>query len=97
VIEPSTKIKRNERAVYRELTDGAGVVLNLDTSNYHGVNATGAVLWELTEPSPTFGELVATAMGRFENAPPELEDDVEEFVLALVERDLLELTQPDGA
>ena len=97
MIEPRTRIERNERAVFRELTDGAGVVLNLDTSNYHGVNATGAVLWELTGSSPTFGELVAAAADRFENVPPALEDDVEGFVLALVERDLLHLSPPNEA
>lgn len=95
MIQPGSRIQRNPRAVYRQLADDSGVILHLDTSNYHGVNATGAALWELTEETPTYEQLVASARARFEDAPAELDDDVEEFVLALVERDLLQL-KPDG-
>jgi len=91
MIEATSQVQRNPRAVFRELADDSGVILHLDTSSYHGVNATGALLWELTEDSPSYAQLVESARARFKDAPPEFDEDVEEFVLALVERDLLTL------
>ena len=71
--------------------DGSAVVLHLDTSQYHGVNEVGAVIWELTELEPTFEDLVAAVRERVEDPPADIEAEVEAFVYALNERGLIDM------
>ena len=91
MIDPSTKIVRNERVVFRNLAEGA-VLLHLDTAAYHGVNEMGAAIWERLEAGPTFSELVAGVREDVDDAPPELDDEVGAYVEQLAERGLVELT-----
>lgn len=94
MIEPHTTIRQSPRATFRRLEDGSAVVLHMDTTQYHGVNEVGAVIWELTEPGPTFEELVAAVRERVDDPPADLEDEVEEFVYALNERGLIDVVSP---
>jgi hypothetical protein len=96
MIEPTTTVRRSPRATFRRLDDGSAVVLHLDTAQYHGVNEVGAVIWELTEPGPTFEGLVAAVRERVEDPPADLEGDVEEFVYALNERGLVDLVSSES-
>jgi coenzyme PQQ synthesis protein D (PqqD) len=96
MIEPTTAVRRSPRATFRRLDDGSAVILHLDTAQYHGVNEVGAVIWELTEPGPTFEDLLAGARAKLDDAPGDLEADVEEFVYALKERGLVELVSSDA-
>jgi hypothetical protein len=94
MIEPTTTIRQSPRATFRRLDDGSAVVLHLDTAQYHGVNEVGAVIWELTEPEPTFEDLVSAVRERVEDAPADLEAEVEAFVYALNERGLIDMISP---
>ena len=97
MIDATTKIHRNPRAVFRRLAEGSGgVLLHLDSTQYHGVNEVGAAIWELTEQDITFGDLVASLRERLDDPPADLEGDVEEFLGELGERGLVDL-QPVGA
>lgn len=96
MIEPTTTVRRSPRATFRRLDDGSAVVLHLDTAQYHGVNEVGAVIWELTEPAPSFEGLVAAVRERVEDPPGDLEADVEEFVYALKERGLIDLVSSEA-
>jgi hypothetical protein len=96
MIEPTTTVRRSPRATFRRLDDGSAVVLHLDTAQYHGVNEVGAVIWELTEPGPTFEGLVAAVREQVEDPPTDLEADVEEFVYALKERGLVDLVSSES-
>jgi Coenzyme PQQ synthesis protein D (PqqD) len=96
MIEPTTTVRRSPRATFRRLDDGSAVVLHLDTAQYHGVNEVGAVIWELTEPAPSFEALVAAVGERVEDPPADLEADVEEFVYALKERGLIDLVSSEA-
>ena len=92
MIEPTTKVHRNPRAVFRRLAEGSGgVLLHLDSTKYHGVNEVGAAIWELTESEISFGELVNALQGRLDDPPADLEGDVESFLAELTERELVEL------
>ena len=96
MISPEMRIRRSSRATFRKLDDGTAVVLHLDTAQYHGVNEVGAEIWALVEDGVTFELLVAGLRAKLEDAPDELEADVEEFLRALEERGLVELgTPPD--
>jgi hypothetical protein len=97
MIEPDTVVRRNERATFRKLEDGSGVILHLDSTQYHGVNQVGATIWELTEVPRSFAELVEGLRRQLENPPAALEDDVEEFLRALADRDLVSLSSHGSA
>jgi Coenzyme PQQ synthesis protein D (PqqD) len=97
MIEATTKIHRNPRAVFRRLAEGSGgVLLHLDSTQYQGVNEVGAAIWELTEEDITFGDLVTSLRGRLDDPPADLEADVASFLDDLGERGLVDL-QPVGA
>jgi hypothetical protein len=83
------KIRRSERAVFRELADGTGVLLHLDTTAYHGVNRIGVLIWSLIDEGTTLSRLTDDVRSRVMDPPPEIADDVEEFVRDLSSRDLI--------
>lgn len=92
MIEPTTMVHRNPRAVFRKLAEGSGgVLLHLDSTKYHGVNEVGAAIWELTESEIAVGDLVEALRGRLDEPPADLEADVESFLSELSERELIEL------
>jgi len=93
--EKTTLVKRSPRATYRRIGEEEGaVLLHLDTAQYHGVNEIGALVWDLLEEPIDFGDLIERLNARIENPPAELVGDVEEFLEALAERDLVVLQEP---
>jgi hypothetical protein len=89
-IAETTTIQRGPRAVHRELSDGAAVLLHLDSGAYYSLNEVGVLIWKLLENGRTFASLVEQVRARIVDAPPELPDDVREFLGALNERNLVE-------
>ena len=96
MIDPSTTVRRSGRATFRKLDSGASVVLHLDTTQYHGLNEVGTAIWDLTDPPRPYSELMSALGEQLDDPPTDLEADLEAFVLALVERDLLELVPASG-
>jgi hypothetical protein len=96
MIESTEMIIRNPRVEYRKLADGGGaVLLNLDTASYHGLNQTGSVIWETVGDGKPLGEVVPQVAALFDDAPPELAQEVTMFIEGLVERDLLRVERID--
>lgn len=91
MIEPTTTVHRGDRVVFRNLTEGGGVLLHLDTTQYHGVNELGAVIWELAETGPSFETLIESLTAKLDDPPADLASDVEGFLNDLAERNLVEL------
>jgi hypothetical protein len=88
-IEDDTTIRRNPRAEFRSLgEEEGGVVLHLDTAAYHGLNGVGVVVWGFLD-GVTFGDLIVRVRQEFEDAPENLDQDIERFIDALAERDLV--------
>jgi hypothetical protein len=91
----SAEIRRSDRAVHRELADDAGgVILHLDSSAYYSLNAVGLMIWTLLDDGPTLPELVKRLRVQIPDAPPELEDDVREFLDELRQRELVTIETP---
>jgi hypothetical protein len=98
MLDPATAVRRSPRAAYRKLQDGAGgVLLNLDTAAYHGVNEIGALIWSLLDDGPTISVLIARMRAAVPEAPPQLDDDVAAFVQGLAERELVSLSRAESA
>lgn len=90
MVELETVVRRNERAVFRELAaDEGGVLLHLDSGAYHGLNVVGSLIWSEIGEGLTFAELVDKVRSRLADPPADLDSDVAAFVGDLVQRDLL--------
>lgn len=85
-----TRISRAERVAFRELTrDAGGVVLRLDTGQYHGVNDVGRLIWELIGDGITFDGLVSGVEAAVTEPASQLKADIEKFVEDMAARSLL--------
>lgn len=86
---PDTVVSISPDAVFRELSDGMGVLLHLESGQYHNVNEVGAqICRELSEPR-SVAQLVDAVRAAHPDAGPQVEADVVEFVDAMVQRDLM--------
>ena len=91
-IVSESRVSQSAQVVARELSpDDGGVLLHLETAQYHGVNPIGLLIWELLDGQRTVGEVVETVRARVEGAPPELEADVLQFLNDVYERGLVVL------
>ena len=89
-----TRIRRADRAVYRELSGEAGaVILHLDTGAYHGINDVGRLIWEAIGEGASLAHLFQAVRSQTEGFPPGVDEEVEEFVNALAVRALLTIDQ----
>jgi hypothetical protein len=95
VIKPGSTVRRSPRAVHRRLSgDEGAVILHLDSAAYHGLNQVGSLIWELIGDDGTvMAQLVAELRAQLDEAPPDLEEHVVEFLEALAERDIVLVEQ----
>jgi hypothetical protein len=85
-------VRRGERIAFRAYGDGSGgVLLDLDTSLYFGVNGVGALVWELIGSGNDVTSIINEMRGRFEQTPVDLSDDVLQFLNELEERHLIRI------
>lgn len=88
MIENDTRFRKNPQVVYRELAGEGGVLLHLETAQYHAVNETGLAIWELLDGERTVSDVVADLRASLDEDPDALEEDVVEFLAALSARGL---------
>jgi Coenzyme PQQ synthesis protein D (PqqD) len=89
-ITHESKVRQSPDVVARELspTEG-GVLLHVETAQYHGLNPVGLVIWELLDGERTVSEVVEAVRARVEEAPPQLGDEVLSFLNDVHERGLV--------
>ena len=93
MIDPTTRIRRNPDVVYRSLEDEqGGVLLHMQSGEYHGLNELGSLIWGLIENETRFTDLVDGVRAETEDAPASVDEDVSRFVEDLSARDLVRLT-----
>lgn len=90
-----SKVRRNPQVVARDLSEGeGGVLLHMETGQYHGVNPVGLAIWELIDDDgSTVRDLVERLRDRVDEPPPSLESDVVEFLEGVGERNLVVVEQ----
>jgi hypothetical protein len=90
LIVPESKVRPNPQVVARVTAEEeGGVLLHLDSGQYHGVNPVGLAIWELMEEGCTVADLVDRLRDRVEDPPPGLEEDVLVFLTSVRDRDLI--------
>ena len=72
-----------------EEIDGEMLLLDLEENAYFGLNAVGQQLWQWLEIPIDVDGLTQRLVEQYEVSEDEARRDVEEFVRALAERDLL--------
>jgi hypothetical protein len=88
MIQSDTKLRRDPQVVYREIEGDGGVLLHLESGQYHGVNDTGLAVWELLDGERTVAEVIAEFRSRVDDAPGALDQEVREFLGGLSARRL---------
>jgi hypothetical protein len=89
-IAPESKVSQSPQVVARELSpEEGGVLLHLETAQYHGVNPVGLLIWELLDGQRTVGEVVEAVRAQVVDAPAGLEGDVLQFLNDVHERSLV--------
>ena len=78
-IGAESKLCRKARVTYRDLDEG-GVLLDLESGAYHGLNSTGAAIWKRLDGEPTLSELLERFASDLDEPPPDLEDRVTRFL-----------------
>jgi hypothetical protein len=97
MIDPTTKIRRNPDVVFRQLEEEqGGVLLHLQSGEYHGLNDLGSLVWRLTEHETTFADVVAGVRAGAEDVPDSVDAEVSAFLEGLRDRDLIELVSAPG-
>jgi hypothetical protein len=93
MIDTNTRIRRNPDVVFRPLEDEqGGVLLHMQSGEYHGLNELGSLIWGLMENETRFADLVDGVRAETEDAPTSVDEDVSRFVEDLNARDLVQLT-----
>jgi hypothetical protein len=92
MIDQATRIRRNPDVVFRALEEEqGGVLLHLESGEYHGLNDLGSLIWRLVENETTFADVVAGVRAETEDVPDEVDADVSAFLDDLNRRNLVEL------
>lgn len=85
-------VRRGDRVAFRAYGDrSGGVLLDLETSLYFGVNAVGALVWELIGSGNEISRIVHEMHSQIDDPPKNLADDVDQFLAELEERRLVVL------
>jgi hypothetical protein len=89
-MDPDQVVQRNERAIFRELSENEGsVLLHLDSGAYHGLNPIGTLIWNMIGDGATLHDLIEGVRSQLTDPPASLRSDVEAFIDDLAGRDLL--------
>lgn len=84
----SSSLKVSDDVVFREL-DGEGVILNLASGIYFGLDETGMRMWCLIEQHGHLGAVLAALCDEYEALPETLERDLVRLASELSEKGLL--------
>ena len=84
----NSSLKVSDDVVFREL-DGEGVILNLASGIYFGLDQTGTRMWRLIEQHGRLTAVMAALSDEYEAASETLERDLIGLVAELTEKGLL--------
>lgn len=91
----------NERAaapahVLVRFLDQESVLLNLETEQYFGLDATGTRMWQLVTTSPNIDAAFQGLLAEYDVQPDQLRENLTELLGDLVEHGLLQVLPADA-
>ena len=89
--ELSSKVERNGSVAFRRLAAGeGGVLLHLESGEYHGINEVGCLIWELLDGERSVDEVAVALRDGVEDPPDDLAGEVIVFLDSLRVRNLVQ-------
>lgn len=86
------QISRSKHVIWN-VVDGEAVLLNTQSGIYYGMNKTASAVWNLLEVPKTVEEIVLELLKRFSVEHETLSRDIEEVVMSLGTKHLIERSQ----
>lgn len=86
----STRIELNEEVAFREL-GGQGVLLNLASGTYFGLNEVGTRLWALLATDGSLEHAAAVLESEYAVAPEVLRSDLDALLAEMQSKGLLQI------
>lgn len=77
-------------ALFQEI-GGEGVILDLASSTYFGLDEVGVRLWQLLQSDPSMQAARDTLLAEYEVEPAQLEQDLEQLIAKLAEAGLVKV------
>jgi hypothetical protein len=87
-ISLKTIVKRNPKLVSSDI-DGEKVMMSVENGEYFGLDPVGSRIWELIENPIRVDKLIELLINEFDVAQEQCEADSIEFLLQLLEKNLL--------
>jgi hypothetical protein len=89
-VQPEQVLRVRDRDLAWRLVEGEVIVLDLHRSEYLAVNRSGAALWSMLADGVTRSQLVGHLVEHYGLDGSQAEADVQEFVVSLEDRHLLD-------
>src|SRR5436190_16950127 len=89
-------LRLRSRSLEWRVVEGEVIAIDGDTSQYLGLNGSGALLWQRLAEGSTRGELVQLLLSSFPLERAQAEADVDAFLASLEQNRLLEHDAPDA-
>src|SRR5436190_23865580 len=89
-------LRLRSRALEWRVVEGEVIAIDGDTSQYLGLNGSGALLWQRLADGTTRSGLVELLLASFSIEPAQAQADVDAFLASLEENGLLEHDAPDA-
>ncbi|MXG89952.1 PqqD family protein [Nocardioides flavescens] len=90
-IGPDTPVRLRPGAVSWREVDGEVVLLDLTTSAYFGVNASGTLLWQMLDAGTTPADMTGALVAEFDVDRDRASTDVEAFLAEAQRLNLVEV------
>lgn len=89
-MDMQARLHKNPSVTYRKLAEGeGGVLLHLESGEYHGIDEIGCLIWAHIDGERTAADVIEAVRAEVADPPPELEDDVLDFLEGMRRRDLV--------
>jgi hypothetical protein len=89
----ASRAKAAEGVLFRELA-GEAVLLSLGSETYFGLDEVGTRMWNVLNASATIQAAFDQLLEEYDVDEPQLRRDLEAFLGELLERKLLEISEP---
>jgi len=89
-LNDKSRIRLNQELLQSEI-DGETIMMSIDNGKYYGLNTVASRIWDLIKEEPLFSELIFKLIEEYNIEKSQCEIDTKEFVLNLLENNLIRI------
>jgi hypothetical protein len=90
-LPPQTVVRRRDELLANDLSDTETVMLDIERGSYFGVQEVGKAIWDQLESPTTIEDICTRLMAEFEVDADTCREQVEAFLVDLLEHRLIEV------